>query len=126
MIDPTTATFRNGPQGLAPLRAATVTGELPSTDGDPREVAQKFEAIFVQQFVAAMRSSAEGLGEGMFGKESGNDTYTQWFDQFMAEHITRHEGLGLAKVIEQDMGRHHQRPSGVGQGMLPAKVEVRA
>lgn len=126
MIDPTM--FRNGPQGLAPLRAATVTGELPSTKGDPHEVAQKFEAIFVQQFVAAMRSSAEGLGEGMFGKESGNDTYTQWFDQFMAEHITRNEGLGLTKVIEKDMDRHHGRPTGVGQGMLAVKdqAEVRS
>lgn len=115
MIDPT-AKF-GIPGGNAKISAAYLD-KPPSTQGDPAEVAQRFEAIFVQQFVTSMRTSTDSLGDGMFGKESGNDTYAAWFDQFMSEHIVRNGGLGLARVIEKDIARHHGVALGSGSGRM--------
>lgn len=71
-----------------------------------RDAATKFEAIFVQQMVAAMRSSADGIGGGMFGADPGADTYSAWFDTCMSENITRGGGIGLAPMIEKNILQH--------------------
>lgn len=85
--------------------AGGTAGEAPVAPLRQRahEVASQFEAIFVQQMVATMRSSADGLGGSMFGGDAGNDTYAAWFDRCMSEHITKGQGIGLAPVIEKNI-----------------------
>jgi Rod binding domain-containing protein len=90
----TAAVFAAGENPAQPLAARA------------REVAVQFEAIFVQQMVGALRSSADGFGGGMFGGDPGADTYAAWFDRCMSEHIGRGSGIGLARIIEQDIVRH--------------------
>jgi flagellar protein FlgJ len=78
---------------------------------EAREVAGKFEAMFVQQVVAGMRESARiGDGEGMFGSGPGSDTYTQWFDSYMSEHLARSGGVGVADAILREIERLRQVP----------------
>ncbi len=62
-------------------------------------VADSFEAVFVSQMVRGLRESFckdywEGSG---FGKE----IYAGWFDQAMAETITRAGGLGVKDQLQR-------------------------
>ena len=76
------------------------------------EVANKFEALFVQQMVQSFRkTSLDGEDGGLFGSGPGSDTYGQWFDNHMATHMTSSRGLGVAKTVLQDMVRWGQLQS---------------
>ncbi|MCC6672541.1 MAG: rod-binding protein [Planctomycetes bacterium] len=70
---------------------------------DPvRRTAEQFEAFFLRDIVGKMRDSARmGVGEGMFGDDAGSSTYSDFFDQSLAEHMVRGGGLGLAPVLEK-------------------------
>ena len=76
------------------------------------EVASEFESLFAQIMVQGMRESADSLGEGgMFSGGVGSDTYAQWFDQHMSQHLTNHNGgngLGVVEKILEDLVRHRQ------------------
>ncbi len=97
---------------LVSLRASEAPA---SRAAQARDVAAQFEAIFVQQMVAAMRTSASG-GEdgGMFGSGAGSDTYASWFDTSMAEHIGKRGGVGLAPIIERNILAHVSPDNGNG------------
>jgi len=99
-----------------PVVAAAMLGEAqPATLRErARDVAGQFEAVFVQQMVSAMRSSADGLGGSMFGVDAGSDTYSTWFDSCMAEHITHGRGIGLASLIEKNILQHAGEAAGHG------------
>ena len=91
-------------------------GMLPiEPEQDPRaealETAQQFEQIFVQQMLAGMRKTSElAGGEGLFGDGPGNDTYTQWFDNSMAEYLSNNGHLGIADTLMREFERSHQIP----------------
>jgi len=76
------------------------------------EVAAQFEEIFVQQFVAGLRSTtAIGESDGLFGKGPGADTYTRWFDEHFAEHVIRNGGVGVRDILLSDWERIGQIPT---------------
>lgn len=68
------------------------------------ETANEFEQIFVRQMVSVMRESAKVDGEegGMFGSESGSDTYGDWFDEHIAKTVGEGGQLGIAKTLMRD------------------------
>lgn len=72
------------------------------------KVANQFEAVFVKTLVGALRSTSSlgGEGGGMFGKGPGADTYAGWFDQNVAEQLSRGGGIGIASTLMADMERH--------------------
>lgn len=75
------------------------------------QVAAQFEEIFVQQFVAGLRSTvAIGDDEGLFGDGPGAETYTRWFDENFAEHVIRNGGVGVRDVLLADWERIGQIP----------------
>jgi Rod binding domain-containing protein len=87
--------------------SALAAGEATTTPkAKAREVAIQFEEIFVQQMVTAMRTSADGIGGGMFGADPGADTYSAWFDQCMSDQIADGGGIGLARMIEKNILQH--------------------
>jgi Rod binding domain-containing protein len=96
----------------SPLAGVTRNGAELEKDprAQARDVAGRFEALFVQQMVSAMRTSAAGDGGGMFGQAAGADTYAAWFDSCMAEHIGRGGGIGLATMIEKNILQHQGPP----------------
>lgn len=78
---------------------------------EARTVASQFEAIFVQSMVAGMRETADmGVGDGMFGKGPGADTYNHWFDSYMASFLAENGSIGLSDTLMAEFERLGQVP----------------
>jgi Rod binding domain-containing protein len=69
------------------------------------KVAEQFETVFVRTMVASLRQSASLGEEGMFGSGPGSDTYTDWFDQNLAEQISKSGRVGIKQQIMTDFER---------------------
>jgi Rod binding domain-containing protein len=75
------------------------------------KVADQFETIFVRSMVQSMRLSATYGGDsGMFGSGPGADTYSDWFDQNVAEHVSASSQVGIAKQLMRDFERSGEIP----------------
>ncbi len=85
------------PQGLKQLRAKT---QDPSEE-DLKDVAQQFEAVFVEMMLSQMREATPG---NEIFDSNAQDTYRELFDRQMAVQMSRDgEGLGLAGMIEEQL-----------------------
>jgi len=70
------------------------------------QVADQFETIFVRTMVQSLRLSATYGGEsGMFGTGTGSDTYAEWFDQNMAEHVAASSQIGIKRQLMADFAK---------------------
>ncbi len=76
---------------------APVEGSSSNRRDELREVAQQFEALFMQNLISQMRKSQ--LAEGFFGNESGSDAYEGMFEQFMAQKLVGGSPLGIAELL---------------------------
>lgn len=95
-------------QQFTGLRAQAQRGD----EAAVRKVAQQFEALFTQQLMKNMRSSALA-SDVMGGGQS--DFYKDIFDQQMAVHLSSGKGLGLADVlVHQLRGRQAASPETAG------------
>lgn len=65
------------------------------------EVARQFEAMFVQQVLKEVRKTK--LSDGLMDS-SQSDFYQEMYDQQLALHLTKGGGLGLAQVLERQLG----------------------
>jgi flagellar protein FlgJ len=63
---------------------------------DLKEVAEKFEALFIQQILKQGRSAK--LAEDILGSEA-NDTYTGMLDQERAQQLAKTVNLGIAEAL---------------------------
>ena len=77
------------------------------------KTAAQFEQLFVHSMVSSLRSTASlgGDGGGMFGNGPGADTFGDWFDQNLAEQISRSSKVGIAQQLLTDLERHHEIPA---------------
>lgn len=83
--------------GFEQMRAEARSGNAEATTG----AAKQFESIFVQMMLKAMRDTVpEG---GLFEGEQ-MDFYQGMFDQQISLNIANGQGIGLAKVIERQLG----------------------
>lgn len=78
-----------------------------------RETAMQFEQIFVRQLVSTMRESSKVDSEegGMFGSEPGSDTYGDWFDEKIAEQVSKNGKVGIADAVMRDFERWKKLPA---------------
>lgn len=85
---------------------------LHNTDASKRDVkgtaelinvAEQFEALFVEQLLQAARQS--NLDDGLFENEETN-TYREMLDKEYAKNIAKNAPLGIADAIQQQFGRH--------------------
>lgn len=88
---------------------------------DPQEgvkaAAQQFETMFLQMVMKSMRDATPQ--DGMMNSDQSR-FYTGLLDQQMAQNIaTTGKGLGFARLIEQQLGRHMAGPA-AADGALPA------
>lgn len=84
-------------QGLTRLR-------LQATDGSPealKEAAKQFEALFLQMMLKSMRDAS--LGDPLFDSDQG-DFYREMYDQQLTLSLANGRGVGLAEVIEGQLG----------------------
>lgn len=92
-------------QGLEKLRAQYKS----NPNGVKKEVAQQFEALFVQMLMRSMREANESFSSGLFSS-SDMSIYQDMFDKQLSLSFSQ-QGLGIAKMIEENID--HQ------QGVLP-------
>jgi Rod binding domain-containing protein len=70
--------------------------------GDPREAAQRFEALLATMLVKEMRSS---LPEGFFGSGSAGDVYGGWLDEHVGRALAERDALHLEGVLQESLER---------------------
>ena len=83
-----------------PLLVARLTKE-PDMKGDLREVAEQFEAIFINQFLVQSRKTK--LAEDLFGNK-GTETYNSLLDQERAQQLASSVDLGIADALVRQLG----------------------
>ena len=83
-----------------PLLIAQLTKD-PDMKGDLREVAEQFEAIFINQFLAQSRKTK--LAEDPFGNK-GTETYNSLLDQERAQQLASSVDLGIADALVRQLG----------------------
>ena len=75
--------------------------KVPDMKGDLREVAEQFEAIFINQFLVQSRKTK--LAEDLFGNK-GTETYNSLLDQERAQQLASSVDLGIADALVRQLG----------------------
>ena len=83
-----------------PLLAAQLA-KSPEMKGDLREVAEQFEAIFINQFLTQSRKIK--LAESLF-ENKGTETYNSLLDQERAQQLASSVDLGIADALVRQLG----------------------
>ena len=73
------------------------------------EVAAQFESIFVQMMMTSMRDASVPLESGLFSSNQSK-MYEKMMDQQLSMNISANGGLGLAELIEQQIGSQFDTP----------------
>jgi Rod binding domain-containing protein len=78
--------------------------EGPLRPADPKlwKAAKEFEAVFLGQFVKAMRTSS--LQGELLEESAGRETFDAMFSEEVARQMAEAGSLGLQKAIYRDMG----------------------
>ena len=79
-------------------------------DKDPqalKEVAKKFEGLFVQQMLKTMREANEAFGEGNLFDSQTTKFHRDMLDQQMVINLTSGKGIGLADHFYQQMMQNY-------------------
>lgn len=79
-----------------------------------KEVAQHFESLFVQMMMKAMRDAVQ---EGELFNSDEMKFHRGMFDQQMSLHLSQSGGIGLAPIIERQLGGQPQM-AGAGNNAL--------
>jgi Rod binding domain-containing protein len=95
-MDPVAAA-RLGVEGAALPSTPVTPGSVPGV----KDAAEGFEAIFLRQMLRDLRKTTTIDGE----KSAMTGLYTDMFDDFMAEHLAKTGGVGLADVIRTYLER---------------------
>lgn len=65
------------------------------------KVAQQFESVFVSMMMKSMRDTVQ---DGGLFDDSAMKNYQSMMDSQLSVSLSRHGGMGLAKVIEKQLG----------------------
>ena len=82
---------------LTSLRAQAKTDK----DAALKTVAKQFESMFLQMMLKQMRAAS--FGDPIFDSQA-SDTYRSMFDQQLALNLSERGSLGIAKLIERQLG----------------------
>lgn len=94
---------------------------------DPKQglkaAAQQFEAMFLQMVMKSMRDATPQ--DGMLNSDQSR-FYTGMLDQQMAQNMASSRGgIGFARLIEQQLGRHLETPKGLNDLQAPATAAAK-
>lgn len=73
-----------------------------------------FEALFMAQMLKFMPQSLPQAG--FFGKGLGGDVYQSLIDQQLSQKLSQGKGLGLGKMLYQQVLRREEKTSNVSPG----------
>lgn len=117
MIDPSTAqTVYNDMGALADLRSRARDNPNEAVE----DVAQQFEALFIQMMLKSMRDAVED--GGLFGSHQ-LDTYQQMADQQTALDMASKGGIGLAEALVAQLSRNEPAAQTDADGAIASKAE---
>jgi len=85
----------------ADMLLTTHLNKSPEVNGNLREVAEQFEAIFINQFLAQSRKTK--LADDIFGNK-GTETYSSLLDQERAQQLASSVDLGIADALVRQLG----------------------
>lgn len=107
----------NDLEALGMLSASSGAGRVRARS--PREVAQEFESLFLQQLLQLMRPKPEeGEEDGLFG--GSGDAYLGMVDQALAQALAKRGGIGLAAPIEKYLEAAQEKGGKGSSGDDPA------
>ena len=92
--------------GLAQMRAGTVEGDEKVT----KEVAQQFEAIFINMMLKSMREATDR--SGLLDSET-TKTYESMFDQQLSTELSANGTFGIAQALQNQL---NQSPAAKTEG----------
>ncbi|QOC21221.1 flagellar assembly peptidoglycan hydrolase FlgJ [Wenzhouxiangella sp. AB-CW3] len=126
-VAPTNSAFFGDTSALANLRPAARENSPEAV----REVAEQFEALFVQMMLKEMRSAT--IQGGLFDSFQ-MDTYHEMFDKQVAMDMARSGGLGLADMMVRQLSPEAARQEGAEatdpeemhwpESVVPARPEL--
>ncbi len=92
-------------RALSPLSRREAAGPQPDRKEALRlrRAAQEFESLLVAQMLKSMRRAAETLGPP--GSMAGQAVWREVLDEQVALALARSGGLGLARYLEEALGR---------------------
>jgi len=110
-------------QGIASiLSTASDTANLRLQAGSggevDSEIIQQFEALFLQQMLKSMRTAS--LAEGLFQSDQ-SEFYRDMYDQQIATDLAKKELLGIANIINRQLGTGATHASHDGETINHAK-----
>ncbi len=73
--------------------------------GKLHEAAQSFEALMIGQMMKSVRESSESGWLGSSGDDSSTESAVEMAEQHFAKALAQGGGLGLAKMVEQSVGK---------------------
>lgn len=92
-------------QALASLEPGSAGGPVPRGDRAVlKKVSQEFEAIFIGEMLKEMRNTP--LGNGLLGQDPASKMYQEMSDQALARNMAESGGIGIARMIESELGRN--------------------
>lgn len=89
------------------------------------EIAKQFEALLLSQMLKSMRQANSVFSEGNYLHSQQGDFYKEMYDHQLALSISQNHGIGLAKVLERQLGSqiqsgngsHSESPDSSGQSL---------
>ncbi|WP_461537443.1 rod-binding protein [Spongorhabdus nitratireducens] len=82
-------------------KPTNVAGQPNTSEQDKlREVAEDFEALFLQQMMKSMRAASDAIADEDSPFNSRQERfYRDWFDGLLAKDLSSKQGLGLADML---------------------------
>lgn len=81
-------------------------------DGALRQVAQQFEAMFMQMIMKSMRQATKQLNEDSFLNTQYTETFQEMHDDQLVQEMGKDGGMGLAAMIYDQLSDNGRQPSG--------------
>lgn len=80
-----------------------VNNKNPKSEYELKKATQEFESIFANMLIQAMWKTIPE--SGLFEKSSANNIYDGMIQTALSQEIARGEGLGIAKMLYQQMSK---------------------
>jgi len=74
-----------------------------------KKACSEFESIFIQNLLKSMRQTVPE--SKLFGGGTGKSLFESMFDQEVSKHIATRGGVGLGKIIYENVMRHTRASS---------------
>jgi Rod binding domain-containing protein len=103
---------QNPPEGGLSRARRSARGASAPADADPRlpDACRDMEAIFINHMVSAMRRTVEK--SGLIDGGAAEEIYTSLLDAEWAKSMAAAGGLGLARLLEEQLAREESAPPG--------------